>query len=183
MSENYITLKLQNKLFKWIQNFLFLQLFISYQLLGFLNVIYFVGGCLVYTIYFKSSHELPSFVFYFLIFYSSNTINVFQVILIQEQLSKNRIIIDNDKKGKWVLVSLFLSLPLFLFLIPLHSFSLTHRELTKDYIRSDTELHYMVFNLLDHPCLCWRMEWHFPLPFDWLFWPSFSFSSPFHVPL
>lgn len=30
-----------------------------------------------------------------------------QVVLIQEQLSKNRIIIDTDKKGKWVALLIF----------------------------------------------------------------------------
>ncbi|KAG6746546.1 hypothetical protein POTOM_048897 [Populus tomentosa] len=62
-----------------------------------------------------------------------------KVILIQEQLSKNRIIIDNDKKGK---------------------------ELTKDHIRSDTELQYMVFNLLDSTMSLLKNGMAFPLPFE-----------------
>lgn len=36
---------------------------------------------------------------------------IFQVLLIQEQLSKNRIIIDADKKGKWVSILILLQFP------------------------------------------------------------------------
>ena len=43
--------------------------------------------------------------FWLLVYY--DTTDYLQVMLIQEQLSKNRIIIDMDKKGKWVVLFAF----------------------------------------------------------------------------